>query len=577
MDSHITPPVPAQTAVETRRFRPHYAMVMIGLTAAFLTLGAGRVSSDIASAKAEISFDNVTASSGISYRGQSWGANWVDFNSDGRPDLWMSNHFGPATWYANEGGGTFRDVTSEMVVQQTASCSTGCEKCVNPAKCSNDTHGGAWADFDNDGDKDLVVLSGAGPRSLWVPDRKFDRNLFFINDGGIFRENLEAQNLVDRWHHGRTPLWVDIDNDGRLDLVSMAKTPSSDSNSQKDAEKPSTVFMQTDDGFEEIGEQAGFGPFDASQLPFAFLTDIAGKGRLQLVVKQESLLVYDISTLPFDDITDQIFPAGQITDPVKVDTDAVAADFNGDGLMDIYRTRIGSPGIMLINSASGLVDKTVESGLTDVGFGGKSVIAGDFDNDMDIDLYVVYTTEVTNQPNRLYANNGDGTFQVVPNAGGASGPRALGRGDTAVTADFDCDGFLDLFVTNGDWGLMGFRNSEGPYQLFRNRGNSNNWIQIDLVGTVSNRDGIGAIVSVEAGGKTQLREQAGGMHTKAQNHTRLHFGLGANEVIDRITVRWPSGILQTLSGQISNRVIEVTESEGESDISGVVACHSPGV
>lgn len=190
-----------------------------------------------------------------------------------------------------------------------------------------------------------------------------------------------------------------------------------------------------------------------------------------------------------------------------------------------------------------------------------SVAAADFDNDMDLDLYMVCTGPVTNLPNRLLENDGKGGFVLVPDAGGAAGSE-FGRGDVAAVADYDRDGFLDLFVTNGADPNSIFE-AEGPHQLFRNQGNHNHWLEIDLEGVVSNRDAIGSRVEVIAGGVTQVREQTGGMHRIAQNHQRLHFGLGLNQQVDRITVIWPSGIVQNLQKIQADQILRIIEPSGE--------------
>ncbi len=89
--------------------------------------------------------------------------------------------------------------------------------------------------------------------------------------------------------------------------------------------------------------------------------------------------------------------------------------------------------------------------------------------------------------------------------------------------------------------------------------NGNHWIEIDLEGTRSNRDGIGARVEVTAGGVTQTRLQDGGVHERSQNHSRLHFGLGPNSQIDRLTIHWPSGVVQQLSGVAADQLLRVQE------------------
>lgn len=191
----------------------------------------------------------------------------------------------------------------------------------------------------------------------------------------------------------------------------------------------------------------------------------------------------------------------------------------------------------------------------------ESVAAADFDNDMDVDLYLVCRGIVSNRANMLFANNGYGIFTEVPGAGGAAGSQ-LGMGESVAAADYDLDGFIDVFITNGR-GLLPFGN--GPDQLFRNLGNSNNWLEINLVGVESNRDGIGSRVEVSAGGITQKRLANGGMHRFSQDHARLHFGLANHQSVDEIVIDWPGGLRQVLTDVSSNQIITVTEC-GKSEI-----------
>ena len=187
---------------------------------------------------------------------------------------------------------------------------------------------------------------------------------------------------------------------------------------------------------------------------------------------------------------------------------------------------------------------------------GRSVVAGDFDNDMDIDLYVVRSSSISNLLNYLYENQGNGTFVQLVGSGGTEGS-TQGRGQSVTMADYDTDGYLDLFVTNGR-GAYPF--NEGPDQLFRNIGGGNNWLQIDLEGTVSNRDGIGAkLFATTPDGKTQLRENNGGIHWAQQDQKRSHFGLAQNEKVSELVIHWPSGIVQKLTDVPVNQVLHVIE------------------
>ena len=121
------------------------------------------------------------------------------------------------------------------------------------------------------------------------------------------------------------------------------------------------------------------------------------------------------------------------------------------------------------------------------------------------------------------------------------------------------DGFLDLFVTNG-FNLRPL-NFGGPNKLFRNNGNANNWIELDLVGTASDRDAVGARVYATANGTTQLRVQNGQYHRWSQDAKRSHFGLAGASLVN-LRVEWPSGNVQTLNNVAANKLYRVTEGAG---------------
>ena len=189
-----------------------------------------------------------------------------------------------------------------------------------------------------------------------------------------------------------------------------------------------------------------------------------------------------------------------------------------------------------------------------------SGVAADLDNDMDLDLYLACRQGAENLENRYYDNQGDGTFVRVFNHGG-EGPVGtgleLGVADSVVAADYDVDGFIDLAVANG---LLFYPVSRGgPDTLLKNAGNSNNWIQIDLRGTNSNRNGIGAKVYATAGGKTQLREQNGGYHRWSQNLQRIHFGMAGNAVVTEIRIEWPNGQVDVHQNVAVNQLYEAFE------------------
>jgi hypothetical protein len=205
-----------------------------------------------------------------------------------------------------------------------------------------------------------------------------------------------------------------------------------------------------------------------------------------------------------------------------------------------------------------------EEGWIDLPGSSRSVVSGDFDNDTDLDLYLVRSGAAVNRPNVLLENLGGGNFRVVPDAGaqlGASGAAGSlhGLGDSGNTADFDVDGWLDISVTNG-FGDR-FYSGDGPHQLFRNRGAElypdRHWLLVDLVGPGGNLDALGAQVRIRVGSKVLLREQNGGMHRFGQNHTRLHFGLGTATQVDGVDVLWPDGSSTRLGVIAADQVLEV--------------------
>jgi hypothetical protein len=226
---------------------------------------------------------------------------------------------------------------------------------------------------------------------------------------------------------------------------------------------------------------------------------------------------------------------------------------------------IGYKPILLHNTGSGF--SQVLDGGWNVQVRCQSAVGGDFDNDMHEDLFLACTGGAHNIANRLFRNNGNGTFTEIANAGGAAGLQGAavaehaGTSESVVVADYDLDGFLDLLVTNGD--NMRPLYLGGPKQLFHNNGlaggNTNNWVEFDLVGTTSNRDGIGSKLYATAGGVTQYREQNGGYHRWSQNFMRVHVGLAANTAVDTTTVIWPDGSSTTYTGLAADHVYQLKQ------------------
>lgn len=186
-----------------------------------------------------------------------------------------------------------------------------------------------------------------------------------------------------------------------------------------------------------------------------------------------------------------------------------------------------------------------------------SATAGDFDNDMDNDIVVMASGRVKNRKAHVYENMGNGTFTVHENGWGIIGDVA-GVGDAVTNSDFNNDGFLDLFVTNGSTNF--FLDTAGV-DLYQNQGNGNKWITLKLTGTLSNKDGFGAVVSIQADGVSQIANMTGGIHTACQDDPRIHFGLGSASHVDTIRVTWPSGLVDLLVNVDVDQILEVVEGD----------------
>jgi hypothetical protein len=174
----------------------------------------------------------------------------------------------------------------------------------------------------------------------------------------------------------------------------------------------------------------------------------------------------------------------------------------------------------------------------------------DYDNDGHLDLFV--TNDGSN--NRLYRNNGDGTFSKVTQGDMVTD---IAASNGCSWGDIDNDGFLDLFVANGGITLP------QPNSLYRNDGNSNHWVKVRCVGTLSNRSAIGAIVRartlIDGAVRWQMRQISGGDGWLCQNSLDVSIGFGSATNIDLLRIEWPSGIIQELQNVPVDQTLVIVE------------------
>ena len=235
-------------------------------------------------------------------------------------------------------------------------------------------------------------------------------------------------------------------------------------------------------------------------------------------------------------------------------------DYDNDGDFDIY---VGTWDRNLLWNNDGDGTFTDVAGTIGVDGLGVTMVAAffDFDNDGDQDILTTngamdwrYATRESRERwsrNQLFRNDGDGTFTDVTDLSGI-GNVAMAEG--GALAGYDGDGDLDFYCFNYDDRNLLYRND-----FANNLGNS--WIKIRLVGTASNYYSIGAVVTVKTGNRVQVKQLLCGQLYESQNELVLHFGLADKSIVDRIEVRWPSGIVQVLTNVAVNKPITITESQ----------------
>ncbi len=257
-----------------------------------------------------------------------------------------------------------------------------------------------------------------------------------------------------------------------------------------------------------------------------------------------------------------VTPNQAFGDPgIAIKADVSITGLRSEGGVDIGQPADAAPALLLQNAAHQLVPSS--SRITGPRSSCLSATSGDFDNDGDLDVYVGCTGQVKNLDNILYENDGVGNFTAITGSAlRAARGDIYGRTDAVLTADYDLDGRLDLLVTNGNFPRP--YSYSGRQQLFRNVSPQarRHWVEIDLEGVLSNRDGIGArIFATTPDGKVQLREQGNGTHRYTQNHQRIHLGLADNRTVD-LEVRWPSGVVDHFGPLDVDQLYRLVEGTG---------------
>jgi hypothetical protein len=462
-----------------------------------------------------LKFTDITKEAGLTHKGWGMGIAVADYDNDGLPDIYVTGYNGNVL-YHNLGNCRFEDVTEKAGVGGGGFSS-----------------GAAWADYDRDGHLDLFVSryvhtdlnhlptaenpsknffhKGLPVENPWTMDGESD--LLFHNRGnGTFEEVSKKAGVDDpATHFGLGVVWGDYDNQGWPSLLVANDTG------------PNYLYHNKRDGtFEEVGMLSGVA----------------------------------------------LSPEGNQVGNMGVDM----GDFDRDGKLDFSITDYADQpkGLYLNQGEQGFTDitysaKIAQGSLPYVSWGTGLI---DFDNSGLLDLLIasghVYPDVDTvprnvkyREPLLLYHHKGNRTFDEIALRTGSDsvglndGPMYSRRG--VAFGDINNDGNMDMVIFN----------VAAPPSLFLNDSkNSNHRVLFKLVGTKSNRGAVGARINVTSATRSQIEEVKAGSSYLSTSDSRLHFGLAADTVMDKVEIRWPNGNLETLRNIPADAIYTITESQG---------------
>jgi len=496
------------------------------------------------------------------------GVGWIDYDQDGLMDLYFvqsaaTDIYTPATplrsaLYHNNGDGTFTDVTEKAGVGGEGHYGQGV----------------AVGDFDNDGYPDLYVTG-------------YGRAILYHNNGnGTFTDVTAKAGVADQGGWSTSAGWFDYDKDGWLDLLVTNYIEWTPQNNLWCGERKP--------GYRSYCNPGNY------------------KG-------QKTKLYHNNHDGTFTDVSDK----SGVGLPESKGMGVVLADFNGDGWPDIAIANDTWPNFLFLNNHDGTFkDVSLISGLAASEDGayeaGMGIDAADVDGDGLLDVYI---THLDFELNRLYHNNGDGTFTDATYTSGIGNKAILLSGIAAKFIDYDNDGWPDILQLNGAMldnvnlyhsevsykePLLMFRNLgkghfdksldilgsdflrpvagrglatadfdndgdidfavnvRGDYpELMRNDGgNANHWLEVLLIGTKSNRDGTGSVLQLRSEGLVHVQQAEGGGSYMSASDPRIHFGLGKRTKIESLVITWPSGRVDKLTNVPIDRIIAVKEGAG---------------
>ncbi|MEO0726113.1 MAG: FG-GAP-like repeat-containing protein [Bacteroidota bacterium] len=453
-------------------------------------------------------YENLSEYARINTTGPNISINVVDADGDGWEDIYVGRIGEANQFFLNNGDGTFNEIAAIVGIADEGLSYTS-----------------IWGDLDNDGDADLYV----GNRN--------SANRLYRNEGNAVFTDITEEAGVGYESAPRSLLLSDVDRDGWLDIYVA------------NLDDENVLYRNNGDGtFTDTTQMSGALDNQLSLGAIFFDYDQDGDSDLYLTHdnNQPNILYQNDGNGQFTDVSES-----SNTDYAGFGMGVATGDVNGDGWLDIYITNLYD-NILLLNDGDGtFTDITSTAGINDYGMGWGTTFL-DFDNDGLLDLYTVNDSYFSPYDNVLYRNQGDNTFTIVSDDQPESSP--YGAYGTA-TLDLNKDGRLDLLVSN--------TGANGGNQYFENVvGSPGKWLQIKLRGTISNRDAIGAQLTLYAGDQLWRQEVYGGSGYASQNSLWQHFGLGEVEQLDSMHIRWPNGMEETFYDIPAEQFLVYTEGSG---------------
>jgi enediyne biosynthesis protein E4 len=465
--------------------------------------------------------------------------------------------------YRNNRNSTFTEITEKAGLRRSGWASSVCV-----------------GDYDNDGHDDLFI-------TYW------GQNVLYRNNGnGTFTGLTQKAGLsttLTRWGSGCT--FVDYDRDGRLDLFvanylkfDIANTPEPGKGANCTWKgvavncgpkglptDTNLLYRNNGDGtFTDVSEVSGVAKVQGRYSMTATTTDFNNDGWQDIYVACDSTA----STLyrnnrdgTFTDVAVEAGAAYNEDGQAQAGMGVATGDYNGDGLIDIFKTHFSDDLPALYrNSGRGFFDDVSRAaGFDHTRYVEWGTGLADFDNDGWPDILIVtgnvypevekiFKEYPHRGPRLVYQNLRNGRFTEVT---ARMGPGILSPKSSRGSAfgDFDNDGDVDVLVMNMNEAPLLLRNE----YINKRRRETNNWLELKLIGTKSNRAAIGARLLLKTGSHVQVQEVTSQSSYYSHNDLRLHFGLGQNEKADVIEIRWPSGQTETLKNVVANQILTIKE------------------